>query len=77
MNKYVIPIAGFIRESGCWSIDPEIRIIIAKDPKEALRLCKVVLHDEEVAKNIKHGDSPEEAEAGCLQNGQSRIDNAL
>ena len=64
MNKYAVPIAGFIRESGCWTIDPEIRVIVAPDPKEALRLCKVVLHDEEVLKNIAEGDTPEEAESG-------------
>jgi len=67
MDKYAVPIAGFVRESGSWTIDPELRIIVASDPKEALKLCKVVLHDEEVAKNMEHGDTPEEAESGWAE----------
>jgi len=64
MNKYVVPITGYIGESGSHLVEPKVRIIIAESPEQALKLCKVLLHDEEVENNLKAGDSPEEAEYG-------------
>jgi len=66
MDKYAVPVTGWVSDDG--DITPEVRIINASSPEEALTKCRRLLHVEEVAKNLKAGDSPGEAQHGGWAN---------